>query len=396
MSRKHRPDTDVVHLGRRPADFHGAVNPPVYHISTVLFPTLDALEAAQRPSPDPRRMTYGRRGSPTSFTLSEAVAALEVADGCQITPSGISAVATTLLALLKTGDHLLMVDSCYAPSRGLCEGVLKRMGIETTYYDPLIGAGIAALIRPNTTVIFMESPGSLTFEVQDVPAIVAAARAADHPVTTVIDNTWASPFYFKPLTLGVDISLQAATKYIVGHSDALIGTICGNAQAFPRIKQTAGDMGVWTGPDDMYLAQRGLRTLSVRLERHQETGIALARYLQGRPEVKRVLHPALPGDPGHTLWKRDFIGASGLFGAVLHPVPRAALAAFLDHLDLFGMGWSWGGYESLCVPQHPEKIRVVTPWTEPGPLLRFHAGLEDIDDLIADLDAGFARMAAAT
>lgn len=395
MSRKHRPDTNIVHLGRRPLDHDGAVNPPVYHASTILFPTLDALEAAQKPSADPHRVTYGRRGTPTSFVLSDAVAALEGGAGCVITPSGLSAVGIALLALLSAGDHLLMVDTAYGPTRTICNGILKRMGIETTYYDPLIAADIAGLIRPNTRVIFLESPGSLTFEVQDVPAIVAAAKAADHAITTVIDNTWASPHFFKPLGLGVDVSLQAATKYIVGHSDALLGTIAANAETFPKLAKAAGDLGIWTGPDDMYLAQRGLRTLAVRLARHQETGLALARYLQGRPEVKRVLHPALPEDPGHALWQRDFTGASGLFGAVLHPIPRAKLAAFLDGLEFFGMGWSWGGYESLCVPQHPESIRTARPWTEAGPLLRFHAGLEDVADLIADLDAGFARMAAA-
>lgn len=395
MSRQHRPDTEIVHAGRHPEDQKGAVNPPVYHASTILFPTLDALEAAQKPSDDPHRVTYGRRGTPTSFVLSDAVAALEGGAGCVLTPSGLSAVSITLLSLLKAGDHLLMVDTCYGPSRNFCNGVLRKLGIETTYYDPLIGAGIAGLIRPNTAVIFLESPGSLTFEVQDVPAIVAAAKAADHRVWTVIDNTWASPHFFKPIRLGVDVSVQAATKYIVGHSDVLIGTISANAEALPLIVKAHGDMGIWTGPDDMYLTQRGLRTLSVRLARHQETGLALARWLQARPEVARVLHPGLEGDPGHALWKRDFTGASGLFGAVLYPVSRAKLAAFLDGLEFFGMGWSWGGFESLCVPQHPESIRTATRWRTDGPLLRFHAGLEDIADLIEDLAAGFTRMAAA-
>lgn len=395
MTRKHRPDTEIVHAGRRPEEYRGVVNPPVYHASTVLFPSLDALEAAQKPSADPYRVTYGRRGTPTSFALTDAVAALEGGAGCVLTPSGLSAVTIGLLALLSAGDHLLMVDTCYGPSRNFCNGVLKKLGVETTYYDPLIGAGIAALIRPNTKVIFLESPGSLTFEVQDVPAIVAAAKAADHPVITVIDNTWASPHFFKPILLGVDVSIQAATKYIVGHSDVLIGTITANAETFPAIQKAHGDLGIWTGPDDMYLTQRGLRTLGVRLARHQETGLALARWLQARPEVARVLHPGLPDDPGHALWRRDFSGACGLFGALLHPVSRGKLAAFLDGLEFFGMGWSWGGFESLCVPQHPESIRTATRWQAEGPLLRFHAGLEDPADLIADLEAGFARMAAA-
>ena len=395
MSRKNRPDTEIVHLGRRPQDYQGAVNPPVYHASTILFPTLDAVEAAQKPNNDPRRVTYGRRGTPTSFALSEAVAALEGGVGCVLTPSGLSAVAVALLGLLGAGDHLLMVDTAYGPTRNICNGMLKQLGIETTYYDPLIGAGIAGLIRPNTKVIFLESPGSLTFEVQDVPAIVAAAKAADHEIVTVIDNTWASPHFFKPILLGVDVSVQAATKYIVGHSDVLLGTVSSNEAVHPRIAKAAGDLGIWTGPDDMYLTQRGLRTLAVRLARHQETGIALARWLQARHEVKRVLHPALPEDPGHEIWKRDFTGASGLFAALFHPMPREKLAAFIDGLEFFGKGWSWGGYESLCIPQHPEKLRTARPWTEDGPLLRFHAGLEDLADLIEDLEAGFARMATA-
>lgn len=395
VSRKHAPETDIVHLGRRPFDHHGVVNPPVLHASTILFPDFAAFEAASRPSADRRRVTYGRRGTPTSFALQDAIAGLEGGYDTLLTPSGASAVGLALLSLLKAGDHLLMVDSCYGPTRAQCIGVLARFGVTTSFYDPLIGAGIAALIRPETAAVFMESPGSLTFEVQDVPAIVAAVKASGRPIVTMIDNTWASPYFCRPLALGVDVSVQAATKYVVGHSDALLGTITATEAAWPRLAKTLGDLGIWTGPDDMYLAQRGLRTLAVRMKRHQETALTLARWLAARPEVVEVLHPALPDHPGHALWRRDFSGASGLFGALIRPVPRAALAAFFDRLELFGMGWSWGGYESLCILTDPAKSRSAVPWTRPEPLLRFHAGLEDPDDLIADLEAGFAAMAAA-
>ncbi|MBI3453149.1 MAG: cystathionine beta-lyase, partial [Rhodospirillales bacterium] len=291
------------------------------------------------------------------------------------------------------GDHALVVDSIYGPTRRVCDTLLARFGVEVTYYDPAVGAGIAALIRPNTRLVFLETPGSLSFEMQDVPAIAAAARKAG--AITVIDNTWATPLYFRPLAHGVDVSLVAATKYIGGHADLMMGILTATEAAFPKLRQAADDLGGCAGPDDCFLALRGLRTLGVRLARHFETGLILARWFQRRPEVARVLHPALPGDPGHDLWRRDFTGASGLFGIELKPVPRRALAAMLDGMKLFGMGYSWGGYESLLIPTDPRPLRTARPWAATGQLLRVHAGLESPDDLIADLDAGFNRLKAA-
>lgn len=299
-------------------------------------------------------------------------------------------MVAALLSFLQQGDHLLMVDSAYGPTRATCNGLLKRFGVETTYYEPGIGAGIAELIRENTRIVFTESPGSLTFEVQDIPAIAAAAHARGAVV--LMDNSWASPLFFDPFAHGVDVSIQAATKYIVGHSDAMLGVITASEQYYERVKQTAGGLGAAPGPDDVYLGLRGLRTIGVRLRQHHQNGLALANWLKDRPEVSRILHPALPGDPGHELWKRDFSGASGLFGLVLEPCSPKALAAMLDGLDLFGMGYSWGGYESLILPTYPEKLRTAHAWNEPGPTLRIHAGLEDVDDLISDLEAGFVRL----
>lgn len=386
-----RDETLLGHAGNHPAENHGIVNPPVYHASTVLFPSVAALEAAVRDKF--AQVYYGRLGTPTSFALEEAVAALEGGDRALALPSGLAAIAATLTALLKAGDHLLMVDSVYEPVRTLCDRTLARFGIETTYYDPHVGAGIAELITPATRIVYVESPGSLTFEVQDIPAIAAAAHAAGALV--VMDNTWATPLFFKSFRHGVDVSIHSATKYIGGHSDLMLGLVVAKEAHGRRIKTSAHAMGYAAAPDDCYLALRGLRTLSVRLHRHQETGLALARWLQGRPEVARVLHPALPEDPGHALWRRDFTGASGLFGVVLNPYPKEAVAAMLDGLRLFGMGFSWGGYESLILPVKPETCRTVTRWDAPGPLLRLHAGLEDPADLIADLDQGFERLRAA-
>jgi cystathionine beta-lyase len=286
-----------------------------------------------------------------------------------------------------------MADSVYGPVRALCDTTLRGLGIETTYYDPLIGAGIAALIRPSTRVIYLESPGSLTFEVQDPRAIAAAAQAAG--CLTMLDNSWATPLFCKPLALGIDVSIQAATKYIVGHADAMMGLVLCREAHYRRLKTVIHGLGYCAAPDDCYLALRGFRTLAVRLARHGATGLALARWLAGRPEVARVLHPALPEDPGHVLWRRDFSGTCGLFGFLLKPCPPAALAAMLDGMRLFGMGYSWGGYESLLIEVKPRTLRSATPWAEAGPLLRLHAGLEDPGDLIADLEAGFARLRAA-
>ncbi|MBI1208463.1 MAG: cystathionine beta-lyase [Azospirillum sp.] len=388
-------ETLLSHAGRDPAGNFGIVNPPVYHASTVLFPTLAALEASDR---NPfEGVNYGRTGTPTSQAFEAAVSQLEGGWRAVTAASGLSAIATALSAFTASGDHILVTDSAYGPTRRFCNEVLRGYGVETEYYDPLIGAGIARLIRPSTRVVFLESPGSLTFEVQDIPAVAAAARAAaaGGPLTLMIDNTWASPLYFKPFDHGIDVSLHAATKYMVGHSDAMLGVIVTNQASFEPVKRTAMRFGTCAGPDDVYLGLRGLRTMAVRLARHQESGLALADWLARRPEVARVLHPGRPGDPGHALWRRDFTGASGLFAAVLRPCSKAAVAAMLDHLALFGIGYSWGGFESLALPVYPARIRSAVPWSEPGPVIRFHAGLENIDDLIRDLDQGFARLSAA-
>lgn len=382
-------DTLLIAKGRDPERHFGAVNPPVYRASTILYPTVEAFEAPRQL----RGVYYGRGGTPTTFALEDAVAALDGAAGAVVTGSGKTAIAQALMTFLEAGDHLLMVDTAYAPTRQFCDRVLARFGVETTYYDPLIGAGIEALMRPETKVVFLESPGSLTFEVQDTPAIAAVARGRGAIV--MLDNTWATPLYFKPLAHGVDVAIQAATKYIGGHSDLMMGVVSATEEHYPALRRGMQDLGCYVSPDDCYLALRGLRTLSVRLERHQRNGLALAEWLQTRPEIARVLHPALPDSPGHASWRRDFAGASGLFGVILKPCSKTALAAMLDGMELFGMGFSWGGYESLIVPTHPERYRTATAWQAEGPVLRIHAGLEAPSDLIADLEAGFARLRAA-
>ncbi|QEX22462.1 cystathionine beta-lyase [Hypericibacter adhaerens] len=383
-------DTVLTHAGNRPRDNFGVVNPPVYHASTILFPTVEALREAQASASRFSMVTYGRQGTPTTIAFEETVARLEGADRALALPSGLAAIAASLMAFLKTGDHLLMVDTVYGPVRTLCKRLLTDFGIATSFYDPAVGDRIEGLMRPETKVVYLEAPGSLTFEMQDVPAVAAAARARG--ATTIMDNTWATPLFFKPLKHGVDVVIEAATKYIGGHSDLMMGVVAADHERLIRIKTAAHMMGHAAAPDDCYLALRGLRTLSVRLERHQRTGLALARWLQARPEVERVLHPALPQDPGHRLWQRDFAGATGLFGIVLKPCAPAALESMLDGMELFGMGYSWGGYESLILPVDPKAIRSATRWETAGPTLRLHAGLEDPKDLIADLDRGFARL----
>jgi cysteine-S-conjugate beta-lyase len=384
-----RPETRLVVGGRDPFAYHGFVNPPVYHASTVLYPSAEDLIAHRA------RYQYGRRGTPTSEALEGAIRAIE-GPGCAgvaLVPSGLSAIATALLAALKSREHVLVTDSAYRPTRTFCDGVLARLGIETTYYDPLIGAGIAGMFRPNTRAVFVEAPGSQSFEMQDVPAIAAAAH--ERGLTVLMDNTWATPLYFQVFAKGVDLSIQAGTKYIGGHSDVMLGTISANASLWPRLKETVTTMGLCVGPDDMYLALRGLRTLGVRLERHRQSALTVARWLRERPEVRRVLHPALEDDPGHAIWRRDFTGSSGLFSIVLEPVSEAAVRALLDALELFGMGFSWGGYESLVILFDCAGYRTATRWSPGGPTLRFHIGLEDPNDLIADLERGFAAMAKA-
>jgi cysteine-S-conjugate beta-lyase len=383
-----KQDTRLVAGGRDPFDYHGFVNPPVYHASTVLYRTAqDFLDHRSR-------YQYGRRGTPTSEALENALRDIEGPQcaGVVLAPSGLAAVSMALLSTLQTGTDVLVTDSVYAPTRRLCDTVLPRYGITTRYYDPLIGAEIAALIKPNTRAVFVESPGSLSFDVQDVPAIAAAAHARD--VAVLMDNTWASPLYFRALDKGVDLVIQAGTKYIGGHSDVMLGTISANNATWTRLKDTVGTMGLCVGPDDVYLGLRGLRTMGVRLARHYEAGLEVARWLEQRPEVGRVLHPALASHPGHALWRRDFTGACGLFSIILKPVPTAAVHAFLNELTLFGIGASWGGYESLAIPFDCSPIRTATTWAPGGPTVRFHIGLEDVSDLIADLERGFAALAA--
>jgi cysteine-S-conjugate beta-lyase len=381
---KEKPATRLSHAGREPARQHGFVNTPIYRGSTVLFPNMAALEA------NDQAYTYGRTGTPTVTALEQAIAELEGGHRTLLTPSGLSAIVTSLLAFAKAGDEVLIVDSIYRPARRFCDNVLSRLGVTVTYYDPLIGAGIERLLSGKTRVVFTESPGSQTFEVQDIPAIAKAAHAAGAVV--VLDNTWATPLYFNALAHGADVSIQSATKYIVGHADAMLGAITATEPASRAVQRTHEDLGLCPGPEDVYLGLRGLRSLGVRLERHQKSALELARWLAERPEVARVIHPALPTDPGHAIWKRDFTGASGLFSIVLKPVAREKVAAMVDGLNLFGMGYSWGGFESLILPFDPSSYRTATAWNAEGPALRLHIGLEDVEDLKADLEAGFARL----
>jgi cystathionine beta-lyase len=384
-----KPATRLVVGGRDASANHGFVNPPVYHASTVLYPTAEDFLARRA------RYLYGRRGTPTSEALENALRALEgpACAGIALLPSGLAAISTALLAVLHAGDHLLVTDSAYQPTRRFCDSVLRRYGIATSYYDPMIGGDIAALIKPNTRAVFVEAPGSLSFEIQDVPAIAAAAHARGALV--LMDNTWASSLYFQAFDKGVDLSIQAATKYIGGHSDVMLGTVSANGATWERLRDTVHALGLCVGPDDIYLGLRGLRTIGVRLAQHHQAGLKVARWLAERPEIARVLHPALESCPGHAVWRRDFSGASGLFSIVFKPVAQSAVNAFLNELSLFGMGASWGGFESLAIPFDCTSIRTATKWAPGGPTVRLHIGLEDVDDLIGDLERGFAALAAA-
>jgi cystathionine beta-lyase len=380
-----KPETRIVSQGRMSDTHFGVVNTPVYRASTILYPDLAAIKANSQP------YTYGRRGTPSTQSFEDAISSLEGAARTVSVTSGVQAIGLAILSVCSAGDHLLMVDSCYEPTRTFCDRTLKRFGVQTSYYAP--DDDIAAYLKPNTKAVFCESPGSLTFEVQDIPAIAKAAHAHDNGsggASVLMDNTWATPLFFQPLSHGVDLSIQAATKYVGGHADVMLGYVAANQSHAGRLHQTHGDLGLYASGDDCFLGLRGLRTLAVRLARHQETGLALARWLQARPEVARILHPGLPGDPGHDLWKRDFSGSCGLFGVILKPVSEARLAAFVDGLQHFGIGYSWGGFESLIVPAHIR--RTVRPFQAEGPVLRIHAGLEDPDDLIADLEKGFERL----
>jgi cystathionine beta-lyase len=391
--RDQRPATDAVVAGRRSEWTQGVVNTPVWRASTILYDNVAQMR--ERGHDTHHRLYYGRRGTPTQWSLADALTELEPgAKGTLLYPSGVAAVAAALLTLLSPGDELLMVDSAYEPTRAMCDGLLKRLGIATRYYDPQVGAGIAELIGPATRAIFMESPGSLTFEVQDVPAIVAAAKAAG--VATVIDNTWATPLLFRAIDKGVDLSVMSCTKYVVGHSDAMIGSVTAAPALWGKLRQTTYQLGQCVSPDDAFLGSRGLRTMAVRLARHGESALAVARWLAEQPEVARVLCPALPGAPGHALFLRDFEGGSGLFSIVLRGGDDGARTAMLDGLRYFGLGFSWGGFESLAIPADPETLRSAVPWRAEGPLVRLHIGLEDPADLIADLRDGLDRFAAAT
>lgn len=381
-----RKDTILGHAGRAPERFDGAVNVPVIRASTILYPNLETHEA---PGDRYSGTKYGRWGTSTRFALEEALAEVEGAARVSAVSSGLAAIVVSLLAFTRAGDHILVTDSVYGPTRGFCTHRLIRNGVQTEFYDPHIGADIARLIRPNTRLVFCESPGSLTFEMQDIPAIAAAAHLHDVPV--LADNTWATPYFFRPFENGVDVSIHSATKYIVGHADVVMGTIGATPRYWRTIRDTAAEYGYTASPDDCYLALRGLRTLAPRLKQQMQSALEVARWLAARPEVKRVLYPALASDPGHALWQRDMLGAASLFGVELQPCADDAVAAMLNALRYFGHGASWGGFESLVTYPKPAKLRTATRWSS-GPLLRLHVGLEDPADLIADLQAGFEHL----
>jgi len=384
MSKDSNAETIAVSAGRMTREHFGAVNTPVYRASTILHPSLESLTGEELP------YKYGRLGTPSSRSFESAIEQLEGGARCVAVPSGLNAITTAIMSVCSAGDHILMSDSCYGPTRRFCDKALKRFGVETEYYDPLIGGGIAALFRPNTRAVYCESPGSLTFEIQDIPAIAAAAHAKG--ISVLMDNTWATPMFFRALDHGVDLAIMSGTKYINGHADVMVGTITANESHAERLTSFHNDTGLFLGGDDTYLSLRGVRTLAIRLRRHQENARALTRWLQTRPEVTRVLYPALEDDPGHAIWKRDFTGSSGLFGVELKPVSKLALTAFFNGFEHFGLGYSWGGFESLIIPAAFK--RTATRFHAGGPLIRLHAGLEAADDLIADLEAGFARMKA--
>ena len=387
------PATQVVAAGRRSEWTQGIVNTPVWRASTILYDTVADLRAAAAPESH-HKLFYGRRGTPTQWSLADALTALEPgAHATFLYPSGVAAIAAALLSVLSPGDELLCVDSAYDPTRNLANGLLRRMGITTRFYDPLIGAGIADLIGANTRAILLESPGSLSFEVQDVPAITAVARARG--ITTLLDNTWATPLLFPALAHGIDLSILACTKYVVGHSDVMLGSVTATPEAWPALRQTSFELGQVASPDDCWLGSRGLRTMAVRLAQHGRTALAIAHWLQDRPEVAEVLHPALPSCPGHAQFVRDFRGASGLFAFTFAGGTDAARAAFVDALTLFGIGYSWGGFESLALPIDPERHRTATTSPRAGPMVRLQIGLEDAADLIADLTRGLAAWAEA-
>lgn len=379
--------TKLVHAGRHPFEQHGFINTPIYRGSTVLFPTYEDLIRRNA------RFTYGTVGTPTTEALESAWTEIAGAAGTVLAPSGLAAITLALLTVVGAADHILVTDSVYRPTRNLCDTLLKRLGVTTTYYDPMIGAGIDALITDKTRLIFLETPGSQSFEIQDLPAIAEIARKRG--IATVLDNTWATPLFLPPHAFGIDMAVEAGTKYLSGHSDLLLGLVSANASWYPKLRSTYETLAMCPGPEDVFLALRGLRTLELRLKEAERQGLVIAEWLAGRKEVAKLLHPAFPSCPGHAIWKRDFAGASGLFSVILAPCSQRALGAFLDGLTLFGMGYSWGGYESLVIPFDCRSYRTATQWTPEGPALRLSIGLEDADDLKADLEAGFARLKAA-
>ncbi|MCI1000901.1 MULTISPECIES: cystathionine beta-lyase [Ochrobactrum] len=376
-------NTRLAHDGYQPRDYHGFVNPPVVRASTVLFPDAETMATGNQ------KYTYGTRGTPTSDALCDAINALEGSAGTVCVPSGLAAVTVPLLAFLSSGDHALLVDSIYNPTRHFADTILKRMGVDVEYYDPEIGAGIAALMKPNTKVVFTESPGSNTFEMQDIPAIVEAAHKGDAIV--MMDNTWATAVYFKALDFGVDVTIHASTKYPSGHSDILFGTISANEKCWPQLLETHGTLGLCANPDDTYQVLRGMRTMGIRLEHHRKSALEVAHWLESHPAVAQVLHPALESHPGHEIWKRDFTGSSGIFSFVLKEGGQAEAHAFLNALEIFGLGYSWGGYESLAL-QVRVADRLIAKGNYPGPVIRLQIGLEDVADIIADLEKGFAAI----
>jgi len=376
--------TRLVHAGRDPSEQHGFVNTPIYRGSTVLYKTYDDILNRRN------RFTYGTKGTPTTDALEQGWSELAGAAGTVLAPSGMSAVALALMAFVKAGDHILVTDSVYRPTREFCNQHLAKLGVETTYYDPLIGANISDLMRPDTSVVFTEAPGSQTFEMQDIPAIREVAQA--HGAILMMDNTWATPLFFPPHENGIDIAIEAGTKYLSGASDLLMGIVSANEKHWPQLRRTYDLYSSCPGPEDVFLCLRGMRTMKLRLKEHEKQALEMARWLEQRPEVSRVMHPGLESDPGHAIWKRDFKGSSGLFAIELKPASRQALGAMLDGLKLFGMGFSWGGFESLVIPFDCSTYRTATKFSPDGPTLRFQIGLEDIEDLKADIDAGFARL----
>ncbi|GHE83470.1 cystathionine beta-lyase [Thalassotalea profundi] len=385
-----KKETQFINAGRQAKWTKGVVNPPVERASTVVFDSVKQMKHATANRGN-QVLFYGRRGTSTSFAFADAMTEIEGGAGCAIYPSGTAAITNAILAFVKTGDHILMVDNTYEPTRDFCDNVLKRMGVETTYYDPMIGAGIEDLIQSNTRILFLESPGSITMEVQDVPTLAAIAHK--HNCMVMLDNTWGAGVNFKPFDFGVDISIQAATKYIVGHSDVMLGTAVATEEYWPTLRENSYLMGQCTSPDDLYLAMRGIRTLAVRLKQHQESALKVANWLQTREEVGKVLHPAFESCPGHEFFKRDFIGSNGLFSFVLTRGDQQSLNALLDGMKHFKMGYSWGGFESLILGNtNVGRIRTVTSWDETYPLIRLHVGLENVDDLIDDLSHGFERL----